>query len=241
MAKNKKEISTQENINLVNFVVSGMEEMKAESITIIDLTKIKNAVADYFVVCSGNSDSHVDAIAESVDKEVFINTNQNPWRKEGKQNREWILIDYVNIVAHVFKKEKRKLYDLESLWGDGIITHVKSKDAIPLPNIAEVAKKIVTKKAKKEAELEEVEIVKKATKKSVVKEVIEVEAKPKKSTAKVAKVEAPKPKKVDAKKTVEKKSAVKKEIVVKEIEKKPKTKSAKAEIPKKKPATKTKK
>lgn len=239
MAKNKKEISTQENINLVNFVVLGMEEMKAESITIIDLTKIKNAVADYFVVCSGNSDSHVDAIAESVDKEVFINTNQNPWRKEGKQNREWILIDYVNIVAHVFKKEKRKLYDLEALWGDGIITHVKSKDAIPLPSIAEGAKKVVAQKVKAEVKTEKVADpkAKKVIKKKDTKETILAEEKPKKDTAKKAKEEAAKPAKAIVKKEVEKKAkeenakstkvVAKKEVSKKEVEKKSKEEAAK--------------
>lgn len=121
MAKKKEIKQAQENNILLESVVKGMEELKALDITIIDLRKLKNSVADYFVICSGNSDSHIDSIAGEVEKQVYLDTKQNPWRKEGKQNREWILIDYVDIVAHVFKKDKRELFALEDLWGDGVL------------------------------------------------------------------------------------------------------------------------
>ncbi|TAH26906.1 MAG: ribosome silencing factor [Cytophagales bacterium] len=164
-----------------------MEELKGESISIIDLTKIKNGVADYFVICSGNSDSHVDAIADSIEKEVYLKTNQNPWRKEGKQNREWILLDYVNIVAHVFKKEKRMLYDLESLWGDGIISRIEDKGqkSKPLDSyISESPKKktsINTTKVKKEKATEPVSKVA-PKKKSTPRDKKEIVLKPVKKT-----------------------------------------------------------
>jgi ribosome-associated protein len=123
MQKKKGVIESQ---TLSEMVVEGMLEKKANDIKIMDLRKVKNAVADYFVICSGNSDTQIDAIADSIEEEVFKKSQQNPWKKEGKQNKEWILIDYVNVVAHVFKKDKRKFYALEELWGDAIITSVES-------------------------------------------------------------------------------------------------------------------
>jgi ribosome-associated protein len=123
MQKKKGVIESQ---TLSEMVVEGMLEKKANDIKIMDLRKVKNAVADYFVICSGNSETQIDAIADSIEEEVFKKSQQNPWKKEGKQNKEWILIDYVNVVAHVFKKDKRKFYALEELWGDAIITSVES-------------------------------------------------------------------------------------------------------------------
>jgi ribosome-associated protein len=109
---------------LSRLVVKGMQEKKASQIVVMDLRTIKNAVADFFVICSGNSDTQVDAIAESVDKEVFLGCGENPWHAEGKENKEWMLIDYVNVVAHVFKQERRDFYNLEGLWGDALITEI---------------------------------------------------------------------------------------------------------------------
>jgi ribosome-associated protein len=103
---------------LANLVVQGMEEKKASDIVMLDLRKVKNAIADFFIICSGNSDTQLEAISESVEAEVFKNSKQNPWSHEGKRNKEWILIDYVDVVAHVFKKDKREFYAIEDLWGD---------------------------------------------------------------------------------------------------------------------------
>lgn len=111
--------------NLSELVVHGMLEKKASDITIIDLRSIKNAVADYFIICSANSDTQVDAISDSIEEEVYKATKQSPWHKEGKENKEWILIDYVNVVAHVFKKDRRDFYALEELWGDAKITNLE--------------------------------------------------------------------------------------------------------------------
>lgn len=105
-------------------VVDGMSEIKALDITVLDLRKVNNAVADYFVICSGNSDTQIDAISESIEEVVFKATKINPWKREGKQNKEWILIDYVDVVVHIFKKDKREFFALEELWGDGVITKV---------------------------------------------------------------------------------------------------------------------
>jgi len=126
VAENKNTLK-EKKLKLQEAIVHGMKEKKAFDITIIDLKSIKNAVADYFIICSGNSDTQVDAITDSIEKEVHKLTSQNPWHKEGKQNNEWVLLDYVDIVAHVFLKDKRKFYSLEELWGDAKITTIENE------------------------------------------------------------------------------------------------------------------
>lgn len=110
---------------LSDAVIQGMKELKASDIVLIDLRDIGNAVADFFVICSGNSDTQIDAISDSVEEEVYKTTSDNPWRKEGKENREWILMDYANVVVHIFRKDRREFYSLEKLWGDAIITSIE--------------------------------------------------------------------------------------------------------------------
>lgn len=112
---------------LSNIVVKGMEEKKAEDIIVMDLRQVKGAVSDFFVICSGNSNTHIQSIAESIEVETKKDSKETPWQKEGFTNREWVLIDYVNVVAHIFDKEKRNHYALEDLWGDAIITKVAEK------------------------------------------------------------------------------------------------------------------
>lgn len=107
---------------LCHLVVKGMQEKKAMDVVIMDLRKIKNAITDFFVICTGNSDTQIDAIADSVEAEVYKVTSEHPWQREGKEAKEWILIDYVDVVAHVFKKDRREFYGLEQLWGDAEIT-----------------------------------------------------------------------------------------------------------------------
>lgn len=109
---------------LSKIIIKGMEEKKAADIVLMDLKDVKGAVSDFFIVCSGNSDTQLQAIAESIEEEVEKNSDERPWRKEGFTNREWILLDYVSVVAHVFKSEKRAFYALEELWGDAKITSV---------------------------------------------------------------------------------------------------------------------
>lgn len=112
--------------DLSKLVVRGMMETKALDVVVMDLRKVKNAVADYFIICSGNSDTQVDAISDSIEKEVHKVSKENPWHKEGKENMEWILLDYVDVVAHVFKKDRRAYYSLEDLWGDAIVTKIET-------------------------------------------------------------------------------------------------------------------
>lgn len=110
---------------LSQVVVKGMQEKKASDIVVMDLRKIKNAVADFFVLCSGNSDTQLDAIADAVDEEVYKTFKENPWHAEGRQNKEWLLLDYANVVVHIFKPDRREFYALENLWGDAGITHIE--------------------------------------------------------------------------------------------------------------------
>ncbi len=109
---------------LSEVIVRGMQEKKAIDIVVMDLRKVKNAVADFFVVCSGGSDKQLDAIASGVDEEVFKTLKENPWHSEGKNNKEWVLIDYIDVVVHIFQKEKRAFFALERLWGDAQITEI---------------------------------------------------------------------------------------------------------------------
>jgi len=109
-----------------DLVVKGMLEKKARRVKVLDLREIKNAIADFFVICSGTSDTQIEAIADSLEEEVFKSSGQNPWQREGKQFKEWILVDYVDVVAHVFKQSKRDLYALEELWGDAEIVEIET-------------------------------------------------------------------------------------------------------------------
>jgi ribosome-associated protein len=121
MAKKRKGANSE---TLSDVIVKGMQEKKATDIIVMDLRKIKNAVADFFVICSGNSDKQLDAISDSIDAEVFKKFKENPWHTEGKNNKEWMLLDYINVVAHVFRKDRRDFYALERLWGDAEITEI---------------------------------------------------------------------------------------------------------------------
>jgi ribosome-associated protein len=111
---------------LAELVVKGMQEKKAADIVVMNLKSLKNAVSDYFIIASANSDTQLDAIASAIEEEVFKATRQNPWQSEGRTNNEWVLLDYVDVVAHIFLKDKREFYALEELWGDARIQHVES-------------------------------------------------------------------------------------------------------------------
>jgi ribosome-associated protein len=120
--RKNKELSSKD---LSELVAKGMTEKKGLDIAILDLRKVKNSITDFFVICSGNSDTQIDALANSVEDEVYKMSKTEPWQKEGKANGEWILIDYVDVVAHIFNKDRRKHYDLEELWGDAEVTYLE--------------------------------------------------------------------------------------------------------------------
>lgn len=112
---------------LVSTIVEGMEDVKAQNITVLNLAELENSVCDYFIVCEGTSNTQVKAISARVEEKVRKTLDEKPWHVEGQDNSEWVLMDYVNIVAHVFQSETRKFYDLESLWGDAEITVLEQK------------------------------------------------------------------------------------------------------------------
>ncbi|MCL4157987.1 UNVERIFIED_CONTAM: hypothetical protein GTU68_006659 [Idotea baltica] len=112
---------------LSKYIVKGIQEKKGTNIVILDLKDIGNAIADYFIICTGTSDTQIDAISDSVDKVVADEANEKPWHREGFKNKEWILLDYVNIVVHIFKKDVRSFYSLEELWGDAKVIHVNDE------------------------------------------------------------------------------------------------------------------
>jgi len=109
---------------LSGWVVDGMIEKKALDVVVLDLREIKHAIADFFIICTGNSDTQIDAISDSVEEQIHKRSRQNPWRKEGKENKEWILLDYVDVIAHIFNNEKREFFGLEELWGDAKIDKI---------------------------------------------------------------------------------------------------------------------
>lgn len=118
---NKK---AQHSDNLIAEIIKGIEKVKGEDITLLDLRHIENSVCGYFIVCSGSSNTQVNAICNAIQKEVSRNIGEKPWHVEGEQNAEWVLMDYVDVVVHIFQKPVRLHYDIEALWGDAKITNL---------------------------------------------------------------------------------------------------------------------
>ena len=115
------------NDDLLANIIKGIEEVKGNDIDILDLRAIDTAVCDYFVVCNGNSNTQVNAIVNSIQKTVSKDLKDKPWHIEGSDVAEWVLMDYVHIVVHVFQKHIREYYNIESLWGDATITKIENK------------------------------------------------------------------------------------------------------------------
>ena len=111
---------------LISLIIQGIEDIKGQNISLLDLRNIENTVCDYFIICNGNSNTQVNAIVSSVQKNVSKNIREKPYQIEGVENAEWVLMDYVNVVVHVFQKHKREYYDIENLWGDAKITEIET-------------------------------------------------------------------------------------------------------------------
>lgn len=123
MVKNK---TTTQSTNISEVIVHGIQEKKGNDIVRLDLRNIHSSVADYFVVCHAESSTQVKAIADSVEEEVFKALGIDSYRKEGFQNAEWILLDYFDVVVHIFKTDKREFYGIEDLWGDAEMKYYQS-------------------------------------------------------------------------------------------------------------------
>ena len=106
------------NSKIYKSIIRAIQEKKGENIVSLDLRKIPEAVADFFVICEANNQPQVRSISDFVEEQVKKHCGENPYRHEGKQNLHWVLIDYVNIVVHIMMPEQRKFYRLEEMWSD---------------------------------------------------------------------------------------------------------------------------
>lgn len=115
MAKRKTADKTEQ---LVRSIVEGIREVKGQEIVSLDLRNLQSAAADFFVICHGNSTTQVEAIARSVEKETSRDMGEEPRFVEGLRNSKWVLMDYFNVLVHIFEKDARNYYELEDLWSD---------------------------------------------------------------------------------------------------------------------------
>ncbi|WP_339888532.1 ribosome silencing factor [uncultured Flavobacterium sp.] len=116
------------NDDLIANIIKGIEDVKGNDINILDLRGIDNTVSDYYIICNGNSNTQVNAIVNSIQKVVSKELKDKPWHVEGSDNAEWVLMDYVNVVVHVFQKHIREYYNIEGLWGDAKIISLENKN-----------------------------------------------------------------------------------------------------------------
>lgn len=152
-ARNKE----ADSLPLVQHAINGIEEKKGGEIACLNLKKISNSPCDYFVICEGTSRTHVQAIAGSVEEYIKKETGTRPWHVEGLQNAEWVLMDYVDVVVHIFQPHVRQHFGLEDMWADAIVKElpaavpVKKKKAAPKakPKKAVARKKAAAKKTVK--------------------------------------------------------------------------------------------
>ena len=122
MSKRKLDVSDI----LLETIIEGIQELKGIDTAILDLKKIETAVCKYFVICSGTSNTHVSSITDSVKKIVSKEIQEKPWHIEGLNTSEWVLLDYSDIVVHVFQEQTREFYRLEDLWGDAKIRTIEN-------------------------------------------------------------------------------------------------------------------
>ena len=122
MSKRKLDVSDI----LLETIIEGIHEVKGIDTSILDLKKIETAVCKYFVICSGTSNTHVSSIADNIKKNVSKEIQEKPWHIEGLNTSEWVLIDYSDIVVHVFQEQTREFYRLEDLWGDAKIRTIEN-------------------------------------------------------------------------------------------------------------------
>ena len=111
---------------LIAAIVDALEDIKGKNIRLLDLRDIENSVCKYFIICSGSSNTQVNSLAGHVQKQVSKSLREKPFQVEGTETAEWVLLDYVDIVVHIFQKTVREYYDIESLWGDAKLTEIAS-------------------------------------------------------------------------------------------------------------------
>jgi len=110
---------------IVDNIIEGIQEKKGKDIVCIDLSALENSICRYFIICHGDSNTQVSAIAQWVEKVMEDKLDEKVWRKQGLENAHWVLLDYFDVVVHIFQKEFRDFYNLEGLWADGKINLIK--------------------------------------------------------------------------------------------------------------------
>lgn len=129
LSKSKKQTklsNTQRDKQLIQVIIEGMQEKKANNISIIDLTKIENNFCNYFVICEAESKPQLQAITDSIEETVLKKLSIKPHHIEGLQNAEWILLDYLTVLVHVFHSDIRAFYKIEKLWADANIQYISN-------------------------------------------------------------------------------------------------------------------
>ncbi len=123
--KLRKNRMTEESKILKKEIIEAIQNKKGENITIVEVGQLENAICDAFIICNANSNTQVDAIADGIEKDVRKNLSQRPWHVEGKDNSQWIIIDYVSVMVHIFQTPYRDFYQLEELWSDAPVKHIE--------------------------------------------------------------------------------------------------------------------
>jgi len=118
--KKKSTVRLTKNSKLIKTIINAIQEKKGENIISLDLRKVNEAVADFFIICEAGSQPQVRAISEHIEQEMKKKCDEYPYRHEGMKNLQWVLIDYVNVVVHVMLTETRKFYKLEDMWSDAV-------------------------------------------------------------------------------------------------------------------------
>jgi ribosome-associated protein len=118
--KKKSAARLTKNSKIIKTIIAAIQEKKGEHIVSLDLRKINEAVADFFIICEAGNPTQVRAIADNVEQKVREKCDEEPYHHEGYQNLQWVLTDYVNVVVHVMLSETRKFYRLEEMWSDAV-------------------------------------------------------------------------------------------------------------------------
>lgn len=114
------------NSKILKTIIKAIQEKKGENVVSLDLRKIHEAVADFFVICEANNQPQIRAITDFVETEVKKKCDESPYHNEGKGNMQWVIIDYVNVVVHIMMPEQRKFYKLEEMWSDASLEEYQS-------------------------------------------------------------------------------------------------------------------
>lgn len=115
-------------MDLTTTIIEGIQNLKGEKIINVDLSKIETAICSNFIICEGNSNTHVSAIADAVVKYVRAEAGERPLGKDGENEAEWIVMDYGSVMVHIFQRAAREHYNLEGLWADGILNEIPALD-----------------------------------------------------------------------------------------------------------------